>query len=193
MSRASRTWYNLRLGSQIETEYRKRGWGNSPSFFNHKQMKTKIIIGLFLLLLLFACNRTPDLLEFTYTFSMESVNNFKVTFQLNPDSTYKVGRFNYFFDNFEGKKKPKYNEGRLTTNEFKTFKKLIEGSKLNKMKNAYGFDNPTKEGGIIYIVELSQQGKSKYISINSGIHETFPEDFTKLIEYTNTFINIQKK
>ena len=37
---------------------------------------------------------------------MESINNYKVEFQLNPDSTYKIGLYNYFFDNYERAKRP---------------------------------------------------------------------------------------
>lgn len=153
--------------------------------------KLKALIGL-LILVSFACNHSPDISEFTYTFSMESVGNFKVEFQMNPDSTYKISRYNYFFDNFEGKKKPEYREGKLTENEFATFQKLINGSHLDEMKDAYGFDNPTKDRSIIYMVTLSRGEESKYVSINSDTHEKFSKDFRRLIEYTNTFINSQK-
>ncbi|MDD3788437.1 MAG: hypothetical protein PHO94_07045 [Petrimonas sp.] len=130
--------------------------------------------------------------HFTYTFSMENVNNFKAEFQLNPDSTYKITQINYFFDNFEGKKRPLQKEGKLTKEEFDTFKNLISGSELEKMKDSYGFDNPTKERSIIYMIQLDRDGESKYVSVNENTPEKFPKDFTKLIEYTNKFINAHK-
>jgi hypothetical protein len=152
-------------------------------------MKRYLIFITIIVLFTNACNKKEKLSNFTYRFSMESPANFKAEFLLRPDSTYRVSRYNYFFDNFEGKKKPEYKEGKLSKNEFDTFKQLIANSRIETLKDAYGFDNPTKSRDIIYIVELSHSGKTKYVSVNGETKVQFPNDFPKLIEYTTEFIN----
>ncbi|RNC64595.1 hypothetical protein D7D25_10830 [Proteiniphilum sp. X52] len=121
---------------------------------------------------------------------MESVNNFKVEFQLNPDSTYQITRHNYFFDKFEGKARPLIKEGILTQEEFDIFAGLIARSKLGKMKDAYGFDRKGDvDNSIVYMVELKQDEKSKFVSVNSGTDEHLPDGFNHLIAFTGEFIS----
>lgn len=83
-------------------------------------------------------------------------------------------------------------EGQLTAEEFNSFKKLITGSNIQGMKDSYGFDNPTKESDIIYMVQLTVDGQTKYVSVNENTPEKFPKDFTELIAYTTEFINGNK-
>ena len=121
---------------------------------------------------------------------MESINNFKVEFQLNPDSTYQIGRYNYFFDKYEGKARPQYKEGKLTQSEFDMFCKLIAGSKLKKMNDSYGFDHEGDfDNSIVYMVELKQGGKSKFVSVNNSTDEHLPDGFNRMIAFTGEFIS----
>lgn len=150
----------------------------------------KVFLGILCVFCLVGCGNSSDLQDFTYTYSMESIHHFKVEFQLNPDSTYKIGRYNYFFDKYEGRARPLYKEGKLTWDEFDTFRELITGSRLEKMKDAYGFDqNGNTDNSIVYILELKQGGKSKFVSVNAGANERFSTHFTRLIEFTGNFIN----
>lgn len=139
---------------------------------------------------LIGCGNSSGLKDFTYRYSMESINNFKVEFQLNSDSTYRIGRYNYFFDKYEGKARPQYKEGKLTKDEFDMFGKLIAGSKLEKMDDAYGFDREGDDNNVIvYMVELKQDEKSKFVSVNSGTDEHLPDGFNRLIAFTGEFIS----
>lgn len=132
--------------------------------------------------------------SFVYKFSMESVGNFKVEFQLNPDTTFSIVRNNYFFDKFEGKNRPMKIDGVLNEAEFDTFEELISESNIHKLKDSYGFsDNENSDNSIIYIIELTQKGKSKFVTINSGTTHRFSDQFTELINYTSSFINKERE
>ncbi|SFS40953.1 hypothetical protein SAMN05216365_10548 [Porphyromonadaceae bacterium NLAE-zl-C104] len=138
----------------------------------------------------FGCDRSSGLKDFTYRYSMESIGNFKVELQLNPDSTYQIGRYNYFFDKFKGKVRPYIKEGILTPDEFDRFAKLIKGSKLEKMDDAYGFDRKGDiDNSIVYMIELRQDEQSKFVSVNANTDEHLPDGFNRLITFTGEFIS----
>lgn len=152
-----------------------------------------IIVTLFAIIIT-SCTSTPSMDDFTYMYSMENVNNFKIEFQLNADASFKITQYNYFFDNFEMKKKPITTEGTLDSDEFSSLKKLLQQSKLEDMEDSYGFDEKTASvDDITYMVELKQDGKTKYVSINASGATSFPAKFTELIAYTNAIISDNHK
>ena len=63
-----------------------------------------IIITLFAIIA--SCTSTPTMGDFTYNYSMENVNNFKIEFELNADASFKITQYNYFFDNLRKQKNP---------------------------------------------------------------------------------------
>ncbi len=70
------------------------------------------------------------------------------------------------------------------------FTGLIAGSKLEKMDDAYGFDREGDDNNVIvYMVELKQDEKSKFVSVNSGTDEHLPDGFNRLIAFTGEFIS----
>lgn len=149
-----------------------------------------LCLSVLFLFCLIGCDRSSVLKDFTYKYSMESINNFKVEFQLNPDSSYRIGRYNYFFDKYEGKSRPLVAEGKLTQEEFDMFAKLIAGSKLEKMNDSYGFNRSgDTDNSIIYMTELKQNEKSKFVSVNAGTDEHLPDGFNRLIAFTGEFIS----
>lgn len=151
--------------------------------------KLKRFLPLLILFVLVSCSDKSDISPFTYKYSMESIESFKVEFQLNPDSTFKISEFNYFFDNYEGKKKPKYVEGKLNKNDFEKVKQLVKNSEIDKMRDSYGFEDPDKERNIIYMIEIVQDGNTKYVSINANSDNKFDKDFNQLIEFTGNLIS----
>jgi hypothetical protein len=137
-----------------------------------------------------SCRDNTGLQDFIYKYSMESAGNFKVEFQLNPDSTFTIAQNNYFFDRFEGISRPIENEGVLSQQEFEKFSELICKSDIGKMDDAYGFEEKENlDNSIIYVVELIQNGESKFVSINAISRQNFSKAFIELIEYTNDYIN----
>lgn len=152
------------------------------------------VIFCLLALLVCSCNVSTVPKDFTYKYSMESVCNFKVEFQLDSDSSYVIMRENYLFDRFEGKHRPVEKEGIATKSEFDEFRKLISDSNISKMEDAYGFtDGENSDNAVLYMVTLTQNGKSKSVFINAGTKQHFPKKFIALIEYTNNFINAHVK
>lgn len=149
----------------------------------------KILYSLtFAFLLTLGCDN-PNNTYFTYGFSMENVNNFKIELELKPDSTYKILKNNYFFDRFEGTQRPLNKSGKLSESEFNLFKNLINRNKIEKMKDAYGFDDQNIEREIVYIIRITRNGKSKFVSINANANVILSNDFLNLINHTTSFIN----
>lgn len=118
---------------------------------------------------------------------MESPGAFKVDFLLNPDSTYRIRQFNYFFYSAGGTKNPEVKQGKLTAEEFVRFKNLLAKSDIGKMKNAYGFDRPHTANSVMYVIQIQQKNRDKCVFINGNSTENFSADFIELINYTNKF------
>lgn len=151
--------------------------------------KTFILIAT-LFVITTSCTTRNTMDDFTYTYSMENPNNFKIELQLNSDSTFKITQYNFFFDNYEGAMKPISSEGILNCEEFSTFKNLLQKSNINEMNDSYGFDDKSEaETDILYMIELKQNGISKYVTINAIEAKIFPENLSELISYTNTIIS----
>lgn len=151
--------------------------------------KNITLLSLLTLFLFIGCKKNTEIKDFTYTFSMESVRAFKVEFQLNPDSTYQVRQYNYFFDNYEGKQRPNIKDGKLTAQEFDKFKNRLTKSYIEKMNDSYGFDKPNAENNIVYMVHLQHDGLDKFVSINENTMGDFSADFVELINFTSQFAN----
>lgn len=153
-------------------------------------LKYKIFVCVLVITLLIGCKNSADVKDFTYRYSMESVGNYKVEFEMNSDSTFRLIQNNYFFDKFEGTSRPVKKEGVLNKQEYDKFFELINKSNINKMKDAYGFEESDDfDNSIVYIIELFQNQQSKFVSINASTRQKFSNAFTQLIEYTNEFIN----
>ena len=144
-----------------------------------------------LLLLLTACSRSPRGELFSYTFSMESINNFKVELQLQPDSTWQAARINYFFDRFGGPPSALEREGKLTDREHATFARLLEKSEIEEMEESYGFDNEDdNSNAIVYMLSLTPEGgETRFVTIRENVEYRFPDAFRELILYSGNFLN----
>lgn len=159
--------------------------------------KNNLFIYLVLSILLLSCNSnkyknsgtvSPEKEEFTYRFSMESVGNYKVDFQLNHDSTYQIEQQNYFFDRHSGTNTSTSKQGVLTFDEFSRFNNLVIGSDLYSLDDSYGFYE-FSDNSIIYIIELRVDENVKFVTINTETDHRFSEEFINLIEFTTQFMN----
>ncbi len=161
-------------------------------------MKTRISLLTILsvmLICLSGCSNKKEFEEFSFTYSMESVDNYKMVVTFDSDQNYKLEEYNYFFDNMANKKDPKISEGKLTDKEFGEIQKLLSKSKLFEMEDSYGFDKEYNRdlGDIMYQVSFSTKDKDKFISIRTTENQQFSSGFISLIGYINTFINSHKK
>lgn len=153
-------------------------------------LKNRLLLSSILFLALLGCSNKSELKEFTYRYSMESIANYKVEFQLNPDTTFHIIQNNYFFDRYDGISKPKEVNGVLSDNEFNSFVKLIEKSDIEKIKDSYGFENNTdNDNSMLYIVELNRNGKSKFVTVNLEENNGLSKEFNEMIAFTNLVIN----
>lgn len=160
-------------------------------------IKNNLFIFFVLSILFLGCNSKnsessrgslTEMEEYTYKFSMESLGNYKVDFQLNPDSTYQINQQNYFFDRYSGTGNPTSRQGKLTADEFDQFDKLVRESDLYGMDDSYGFDDNT-DSSIMYIIELREGENVKYVSVNPEVAHNFSVEFTDLIESTTKFMD----
>ena len=71
-----------------------------------------VLKGLFFLLCVICTGcREPPLKDFTFSYTAESINNYKFIVTIHSDSTYQIEKFNYYMDNFEGKQRPEIQSG----------------------------------------------------------------------------------
>ncbi len=155
-------------------------------------MLAKFGMCLIILLIAFGCSNLNPLDEFTFSFSVESVNNYKTELLINKDSTYKISKYNYFFDNFEGKRKPLHIEGRLTSRQFNTIQQLLTKSRLFKMKDDYGFNeekNSSALTDVIWQISLHTPENQKFITIKPSRKLQFSKPFLELIDFSDDLIN----
>ena len=155
-------------------------------------MKMKLIVGgLFSLLCLLCTSCGQSLDDFTFSYTVESVNNYKLVLTFNSDSTYQVEKYNYYMDNFEKKRRPEIQKGRLTAGEFESLKQKLEASRLFSMNDAYGFgdDETTVSGSsaILHQVYIRADGKEKFVTCKESAK--LPVSFIDLIQFVNTFLS----
>jgi hypothetical protein len=140
-------------------------------------------------LVLFAGCR-KNLSNFTFIYSMESVNNYKLTLSFNSDKTYKMEEHNYFMDNHANRRAPVIREGVLTDGEYSEVVRHLSACNFFKMKDSYGFEKEADRdlGDIMYQVTFITDGKEKYISIRNSDDNRFPSSFINLLKHINTFL-----
>ena len=153
-----------------------------------KMQKTwLVIVGLFLILCVTSCKR--EVKPFTFSYSMESVNNFKVMLSFGSDKQYRIERYNYFMDNFAHKRDPKIVEGVMTDEEYDRLATLVVESDLPSMKDSYGFEQePTGAlGNVVYQIAYTCGGDEKYISIRSAEGQRYSDTFVELVHEITRF------
>lgn len=157
-----------------------------------KRMIVISTISAALVILFAGCKRS--LKEFSFSYSMESVDNYKTIVSFDSNKTYKIEKYNYYMDRHAGKPKPIIIEGGLTEEEYKTIKKLLVKCNLFKLNDSYGFDQEINEdlGDIMYQIHFQTPKKSKFISIRNVDNNKFPPSFINLLGYINTFLSEHK-
>ncbi len=157
-------------------------------------MKGRIVhlgfLSMLLMLSLTGCKK--GLSDFAFSYTMESVENYKVVLTVNSDRSYRLDVANYYMAKQSGQFEPKVAEGTLTDAEFNAFSHLLGETDFFAMKDSYGFEADASELNIMYQVYFKTGGKDKYISIRDSEANKFPASFLQLLEYINTFIGEHK-
>ncbi|MDR1356618.1 MAG: hypothetical protein LBJ58_02995, partial [Tannerellaceae bacterium] len=127
--------------------------------------------------------------NFTFTYSMESVNNYKLTCFFHSDKTYKIEEHNYFMDNHAGIRAPRIKEGVLTDEEYAEVVERLSACDFYALKDAYGFDKEISGMvDILYQISFTSEGKTKHVSIRSNDDNSFPPHFIDLLKYISDFL-----
>jgi hypothetical protein len=150
------------------------------------------IISAALVVLFAGCRK--NLKEFSFSYSMESVEHFKTSVSFDSNKTYKIETHNYYMDNHANKREPIIQEGELTDEEFKTLTKSLAKCNFFKMADSYGFDkDPDDLGDIMYQIYFKTPEKEKFISIRHRADNKFPASFINVLNYINTFFSKHKR
>ena len=145
---------------------------------------------LLLILFLTGCDKPK---EFTLIFTMESVNNYKISMELDKDKNYLIRQQFIFFDTYAGRERINTSEGRMTDEDYEQLSELVSSSRLFKMKDAYGFDREADEDSqhidVIFQLIYAEGRKIKYISIRTNPADRFPESFLQLLTFLNNYVS----
>lgn len=136
-----------------------------------------------------SCHQAPK--DFMLSYSVESINNYKFVVTFQSDSTYQIEKYNYYMDNFEGKRRPDIQKGRLTAETFQTLEQCLKDADLFSMKDAYGFEKDetrwSTSTDIIYQVNYLADGKEKFVTCKSSAE--MPSSFIRFVQFVNTFLS----
>ena len=155
-------------------------------------MIKKYLLLFFITALLNGCSPEPK--EFSYTFTMESVDAYKISLTIDHNKQYTIEEQQVLFDRRSNSYNPKIKKGTINEEEFKQFIKLLTKSNLYNMKDSYGFEDEEDQAlhDVLYYIIYKADNKEKYITIRLDKSTKFPASFTKLIEFTNQFANKNK-
>ena len=148
-------------------------------------MKNFTIQFLFLTLLLTGCTSKPK--DFALSFTLESIDVYKLSIEINPDKSYLIHQQNVYFDRFANQERINTSQGVMSDEEYAELKELIAGSRLFRMKDSYGFDkepevmNPFSD--FIYQLRYTQGRKTKFITLRPNSNDKFPAQFNQLIQF----------
>lgn len=137
----------------------------------------------FLVLLCVGC-KGKGYRTFEYTFSMETVASYRMTFSFDQDKNYRTEVRNYYMS-----RKTNVKTGVLTDEQYARLYDLLTKTNLFSFDDSYGFDGKTiADNDLLIQVTLNADGKTKYISIGDLYNQEFPKSFRELVRESITFI-----
>lgn len=152
-------------------------------------MRNTIAIIAILNIILACCNN-PKIEDYTFKYSMEYVNSYKIECTIDSKtSSYTIIEYNYLFDNINKKREPILINGTISEKESKSIKSYIENAQLFKLEDYYGFKEPSE---FICQSHIITPDKEKFIT-SSYVSEQLPKEYVSLISFMNKFISKYKK
>lgn len=138
----------------------------------------------FSFVLLCAGCKEKDYQTFEYTFTMESVASYRMTFSFDQDKNYRTEVRNYYMS-----RKAQVNTGVLTDEQYAHLYSLLTESDLFSWEDSYGFgEEPLVENDLLIQISLEADGKTKYISIGEKTDQKFSKPFRELVRESIAFI-----
>lgn len=159
-------------------------------------MKLRFALFVSLLLVLSVCLSSckKELKDFSFSYSMETVANYKLAVSFKSDKTFRLEEYNYYMDNMDGIKRPKIVEGKLSDEEFNALVPLLVDCDFFGMEDSYGFEKEAHPifSDIMYQISFITEGKEKYISIRNTNIKEFSSSFLDVLDFINTFLKDHK-
>ena len=158
------------------------------------KLHVTLLASLFLILSVCLTSCKKELKDFSFSYSMETVANYKLSVSFKSDKTFRLEEYNYYMDNMDGIRRPKIVEGTLTDEEFNALKPLLADCDFFDMKDSYGFEKEPHPifSEIMYQISFTTEGKEKYISIRNTNIKEFSSSFIKVLDFISSFLEQHK-
>ena len=153
-----------------------------------KNISIIFTLATMLVFILAGCQQRKPLKEFTFSYSMESENNYKVSVTFDSKKHFKIEKYNYFMDNMDQMKRPFVYDSTLSEQEYKDLHELLEKTNFAKMKDSYGFNQKDNGLDLIHQVKFTADGQQKFITIKSVKMKELPKSFTRVLAFINKFL-----
>jgi len=157
-------------------------------------MKYFTTSALLLMILLTGCHSKPE--DFSLTYVMESMGNYRVSIEIGKDKSFQIHQQNIFFDNIANEDRIHTSQGYLSDEEYLLLSELIGGSRLFRMKDSYGFGQEVNRsnlygthGDFIYHLIYTEGKKTKYISIRDNPNDRYSDKFLQLLRFLSNCIS----
>ncbi len=157
-----------------------------------KQMEWLASLLIMISVFLVSCKK--ELKDFKFSYSIESVDNYRLMVTFNSDKTYRIEENNFYMDKFAKRQHPKITEGTMADEELTELKPLLSDCDFFQMKDSYGFEDEASDvtNGLMYQISFSSEGKEKFISIRYSENGNFSKPMARLIDFINTFLRKHK-
>ena len=158
------------------------------------KLRFTLFASLFLVLSICLTSCKKELKDFSFSYSMETVANYKLAVSFKSDKTFRLEEYNYYMDNMDGIRRPKIVEGTLSDQEYDTLKPLLTDCDFFAMEDSYGFEKEAHPifSNIMYQISFSTENREKYISIRNTNIKEFSSSFLNVLDFINTFLNDHK-
>ncbi|MDR2496407.1 MAG: hypothetical protein LBD21_04690 [Tannerellaceae bacterium] len=146
------------------------------------------------ILILFAltisgCRTAPT--DYTIALTLESIENYKMTIEIDSRRNYTLRRQNLYFDAHADSENIKVATGQLTPDDAAALGKLLAAARLFRLADAYGFDRDTASDnpfdGIIYQITYTEKALTKSITVRLDPNLKYPTQLTALIAFLSRY------
>jgi hypothetical protein len=140
-------------------------------------------------IILTGCSPTPT--NYTIAFTLESIENYKMTLEIDAQRNYTLRRQNLYFDAHANRENIHVATGQLTPDDAAALDKLIAAARPFRLKDAYGFDQATDPNnpfdGILYQIIYTEKARTKSITVSINPNQQYPAKLTALLAFLGSY------